>query len=756
MLCEFGGRGEVERALDLSVYIERWLSRHDVISSVVIEEGVRKPQSEASISVSGQTLASVHKAIAISKMSWARFTFEESARAPLQASAITHLRLALQSDHEAEEDCTILYALALMLAETRDIEGAIAVVKQALSSESQAFTEPIDQKSLLKDIKARRTRKRSLVECWHLLALLLSARQQFETAEALCHTALDHAEAGRSFSTTQTDGRHCELSYFEKQQIVEVKMTQAALTEINEGSEAAVNAGGELLALYTSLFEVSSLKPQTAKSLEPPQTSSGTIRSLRNSLFGRGRSTRVASLPQDPAAVATRSRRASADTTRPPTIAVTEEESTTSPPSIDPSRLTHHPSHKLQKRPSKKSVQRSRTVSPVRSRATSQLARAPSAATKSTTGDARSIENEHLRPATAVSYNQDEVGVAVSHDLRASVAAQFDTLSLSTLPPQLTFRNGSANQPGQSSHTYTSSLTSFKTPHFKILPPRFSKPEQQWYALTLLNKIWLFIAAFYRRAGMFDDAQGAFDEAFKQAKLIEAAVATRGSSVRKFERAGWGGTRSVEQVWADSYSEMGNLSLAQSRPHDAMIKFEGALSHYPDHLAASISLSNLLLDTYTQKVSPEPENPSLQSQSSFPAPADESTLPVLAKFPPTKSPQQRQPASIDGEAFPTFDEEESSAELQTASLAFFSEKNQSPEALDRLAARDRAYGILSSLTKLGSGWDNSEAWFALARSYEESGQLDKANEVLWWVVELEEKRPIRHWSCLGQGYNLLL
>ena len=79
------------------------------------------------------------------------------------------------------------------------------------------------------------------------------------------------------------------------------------------------------------------------------------------------------------------------------------------------------------------------------------------------------------------------------------------------------------------------------------------------------------------------------------------------------------------------------------------------------------------------------------------------------------------------------------------------ENHLSPPELSRLAARDRAYGLLSTLTKLGAGWDYSEAWFALARAYEESGQVEKAKEVLWWCVELEDTHPVRDWRCVALG-----
>ena len=74
-----------------------------------------------------------------------------------------------------------------------------------------------------------------------------------------------------------------------------------------------------------------------------------------------------------------------------------------------------------------------------------------------------------------------------------------------------------------------------------------------------------------------------------------------------------------------------------------------------------------------------------------------------------------------------------------------------PAELNRLAARDRAYMLLSTLTRLGTGWDNSEAWYTLARAHELSKQVDKAKQALWWVVELEENQPIRPWREVGTG-----
>ena len=156
-------------------------------------------------------------------------------------------------------------------------------------------------------------------------------------------------------------------------------------------------------------------------------------------------------------------------------------------------------------------------------------------------------------------------------------------------------------------------------------------------------------------------------------------------------------------------------------PFDAIAYFEKALAHFNDHPAAIVGLSELLLDIYEQKMPAEPPEHSALS----PLAVDAFRLSQLGiTGDETKPPIDTPPPSAAPE---------------------------SPEALDRLAARDRAYYLLSTLTKLGSGWDSSEAWFVLARAYEKSGQADKAKDSLWWCVELEDTRPIRHWRCVGPG-----
>lgn len=62
--------------------------------------------------------------------------------------------------------------------------------------------------------------------------------------------------------------------------------------------------------------------------------------------------------------------------------------------------------------------------------------------------------------------------------------------------------------------------------------------------------------------------------------------------------------------------------------------------------------------------------------------------------------------------------------------------------------------LLSALTRLGSGWNDSQAWFTLARAQELSGEVEKAKSALWWCVELEEARPMRAWRIAVGGFTL--
>jgi len=183
--------------------------------------------------------------------------------------------------------------------------------------------------------------------------------------------------------------------------------------------------------------------------------------------------------------------------------------------------------------------------------------------------------------------------------------------------------------------------------------------------------------------------------------------------------------------------------------------------HYPDHSSAIVGLSNILLDIYSETLLPPPAVPGINST------ADATTTPATSNYSVTSTAdliarneldqKPELPPSVPlGLAITKAKKEgvkgdEKSATVQHGTQLPPPYKATSLPLVDRLAARDRAYGLLSGLTKSGPGWNYSEAWFALARAHEESGQAEKAKEVLWWCIELEEGMGVREWNCVAPG-----
>lgn len=208
--------------------------------------------------------------------------------------------------------------------------------------------------------------------------------------------------------------------------------------------------------------------------------------------------------------------------------------------------------------------------------------------------------------------------------------------------------------------------------------------------------------------------------------------------------------------------QCGYLAVAEASPYTALQHFESALTHFADHPSATVGLSNILLDIYTEDLLPPPSIPPLIQPSIFPTPSASTinnlttlTIPVNALQTSSLSAVPHGPLGLPTAtpaAIPLTPETPTTPDLP---LREKHPKESSTVLLDRLAARDRAYGLLSGLTKLGMGWNYSEAWFALSRAYEEGGQPDKAGEVLWWCVELEEARAVRDWGVVGSGGYVL-
>lgn len=738
MLCFYGRRKDVERAKALGAVLYKWLqphydhllsnNQHNAEENATLCSGKSAP---AKSHIDSQALAAGFCALGISQIRWASLTYETSTRSELQTESIENLRIASRASLENEEDVEILYHLALSLSKTRDQEGAITIVKQVLSNNADEIIakDSDSEDAAVHDAFTDCHRRRFLVKSWHLLALLLSAKHNFSTAAASCEAALELFGIQSLSGSLQTRDLATDLELSDRNSIIEIKMTQIALAEVEDGPEEAVNSASELLSLYAKLFnytEKSAPKHTTPTTISPPASRHGTIKSLRGSFLSRSKI--INAKAPGPGLIrgnidsgSVGSQESPNAVTRTPTISVTTEDNLNAHGTPRNSHhVLHHESNKLHKRNSKKIVggdRRSRASSLSRvSTANSLVPDYPLSLRQAQAGEQPNTLEYSSHLDFPSDFPSEEVGVAISHDFPSFSSSPPSTQTFqSTFPPQQSKHPTSLLQlPATNQSTTTASFTS---PPLPIFPPGL----RTRHALTLLAKIWLLISSIYRRANMPTDAQGALSEASKQVTAIESAIALTHSSFEAFTAPDWGRLKSVAELWADVLAEKGRLYLKLGDRDAAEEAFEAALGWFEDHPGAIVGLAEILLDFFSQTSSP-PSNP-LPPSSPVPTP-------VLASLPVSSSPST------------SFHPHSSKAdEGQDAA-----DGNNS--LLPRLAARDRAYGLLSSLTKSGRGWDCSEAWFALARAYEETGQLARAKEALWWVVELEESKGVRGWECV--------
>ncbi len=741
-LCLHGQWEEGKKSRELGVMLEEWLHEHYKVpaSSTGEEEGkfpnVSNGEHDASRNrLSPKVLAAGFCALGISQAHWANLTCEISERTAFQARALSNFRIASSFQVGHQTDTDILYAFALTLSRNRQIDSAVGVIKRALSNEEINSVEGdfsseirVDERQLLHAIK-----RRKMLKCWHLLVLLLSAKQNFSTAMASCDAALELFGLGSTISDRSLGAFAPEkLEFFDRESIIEISMTRLALAEVLDGPEDALSHFRDLFILFGKLFNDSD-KPRAPRAkdvafaqVSPPSSRNGTIKSFRSSFLGRSRDgnrkesgTNV--MARSPVTSSVES--FSGVTQKAPAISVTAEDG---PTYQGTPRRSHHLFHleskKLHKRNSKKSVTSARRNPAV------NVADMSTANGIQSNLDVPVQNDQDCGPSET--WPDDDLG-PVGQGLAAEevgIAISYDSPPLSRPPPTAPVLTSTTTSPGQhSSSREPSHLSSFQASQqsqpldvlfSETVPPPspfFPATTQTRRSLTLLTRIWLQVAALYRRAMMPADAHGAVSEAMAQVSAIESLVTLKHSSAEILSTPDFGGVPSVSELWAEAFSERARLHEFLGERDVAEADYETALTHSPDHSGAIVGLSHILLESYSQ-TGPDP---STHSPLSSPNPP-----PLLAPILP-KSTSSSCPVKISKAA------DESDDTL-----------------LPRLSARDRAAGLLSSLTKSSQGWDCAEAWFALARAYELRGQIDKAKEALCWVVELEEARPVRGWGCL--------
>jgi tetratricopeptide (TPR) repeat protein len=784
-LCAFGRKSDAEKAHELAIKVEEWSKR-------LSPESAREPLvnghpngevdgiATKKAVISRETLGLTYRAVGIAEAHWAKWSPFSEHRASLQAKAVSNLvRATSLLKDDAQYHTEAAYALTMLLAETRKVDQAIECAKAALAT-SSGHDEP----------GAGFAPERRKLPLWHLLALLLTARQDFDTAAHSCGAAFEQFGSVRvllgsvtvKLSSTRSinekenhdgspqQGVVDDMECAELQRIIETKITGLALTELSEGPEDAVNSSNELLALYYRLFghlDVGTTEPATRKELVPPPSSAGTIKSLRGSFFGRKKqSTLQDSISEKSGGVKSipegRSTRPTTQATNAPTIKINDQDEKETSPRSHRFRRSGEHSHR-DKHTSQKLVKREGSINQAIRRHSQERQERKSL----TSNNRRSFEvsqeeaaSQEVQQRSHANRDTESATLEPQHSIddvpapSTSLTKESSPQAKQALPSagnKLTYHDKEPSTHENGHQPKEQDLLNIHATITRTAPiPHFPKSAAQKHALTVLVTIWLVIAKLYRRANLFDDSREACDEAAKATQKIESLVASVESSARAFSDAGWGGGKSSDEVWADVFCDRAELALAVAAVRDAdatdetgagdvreaVEQFEQCLMYFPDHARGIVGLSNVLLEYSEKKVE-------LGRRVDDGKPKAEAMRERPSSAPRVVS----QNGSVGSSG--------SDTSQQGTSISEGDELRKTPENLNRLAARDRACGLLSTLTKLGTGWDDSEAWFALARAHELGGEVDKAKEILWWCVELEDTRPIRHWRNVGCGGYVL-
>jgi tetratricopeptide (TPR) repeat protein len=213
--------GDGQRGMEMASIIERWIEEWNVRDAGMLSDAYR--------------------GIGFANATWARKTTDGEARPDAQKAAIGAFRRGLSYDIL---DADGWYGLALVQVEFGDIDSAMESAKRGLTSLTRLASD--DEDSVLWD--RRGAYRRRAVPLLHLLALLMTATEDFEGARQACENVFellgDNIVAFR------------DMGVGEKEGILEAKMTQIAIEEALQGVETAVAMADTLLDLYGRLFEI--------------------------------------------------------------------------------------------------------------------------------------------------------------------------------------------------------------------------------------------------------------------------------------------------------------------------------------------------------------------------------------------------------------------------------------------------------------------------------------------------------------------
>lgn len=211
------------KGMELAERIERWVDEWRVKSE--------------------DALAAVFRGIGIANATWARKTIDGETRPDIQNAAIRAFEKGLSYD---SFDIDAWYGLALVQVEVGDIDSAMESTRKGLIILNYMADEEPEEAW-----DGKRDHKRRAVPLLHLLALILTATEDFDGARQVCANVFELLGDDMAVFRGMGIG--------EKECILEVGMTQVAIEEVLDGADSAVKMTDHLLDIYGRLFEAGRL-----------------------------------------------------------------------------------------------------------------------------------------------------------------------------------------------------------------------------------------------------------------------------------------------------------------------------------------------------------------------------------------------------------------------------------------------------------------------------------------------------------------
>ena len=574
-LCRYGSRQGAEKAKAIGQFFEDWLTQFQPAlsengKSKAVENGVAADRGTI---IAPTIIALAWRCIGISYAQWARLTFDAPSRADIQLKAIKCFRRSLLPEYESTANVETVFALGTLLAERRDLTTAVEVVKFGLLPSSAK-----GQPDALGPHAGQFARERSLIPLWHLMALLLSARQEFTMAVRSCEGAFEQFKDPRNLFGEENfnhpddhfdekflprhNGIVDEMDDFEKQNALEVKLTQLKLIEVLEGPEVAVNASGELLSLYNRLFgdpskDVATRLASDNQPPPPPSSSSGTMKSLKGSIFGRSVRKSLSAAPKENLGTHQRSNTIQTVASQvAPSIQVTGENG----------KEARHPhltkSQRLEKQKGGESGLQKKPSGTLRQGAAIVGQRN---LTIETGPRAEEVDAEEFftPPGDSEEHSQwldpgqraSQVGLAISPDNTSLEDSQ--AVGSNPAPPKSKHIEQEGYYAEKAPDNPLPNLSSYSSSTSPVT--RFPRSQQRQRRAAILVKVWLLISGFYRRAELYDDARGSIEEAHKLVQSVDTEISNDNTGSLSTAHPGWSGGKSVKGLWADIYAEVSDI-----------------------------------------------------------------------------------------------------------------------------------------------------------------------------------------------------